>query len=139
MTGFLANIRRFFGWGAVFYLLCEYWLRIDFTSHSIVQAFYALFFIFSPIVFLILLLVSVAYYRKHEQFDAIHQDQKPIASFFICLGYDLATPFMIIVGFVKALINKNVEDRGLLIARFIGMLVIVVICGIGLISFCFTT
>ena len=137
MTGFLANIRRFFGWGAIFYIICAFGLNIDFLPYSIVQAFYALFFYFSPILFLILLFISVAYYRKNEDFDAIRKDQHFIVSFFICLGYDLATPFMNIWGFVKALLNKNTEDRGLLIARFIGMMVIVVVCGIGLILFLF--
>lgn len=139
MTRFLTVNRRIFGWGAVSYLLGEYLLKIDFTPYALIQAIYDIFFLFSPILFIIFSLISVARYRKSDELEYINKDQFPVKSFIMCLGYDLIAPIMNIIEFIKALINKESEDRGRHIARFVEMMLLIVFCGLGLLFLGFTS
>ena len=50
-------------------------------AHNSVSGFYSIFFLVAPIVYLILVLISVAYIRKHGQFAAIHQQQSSVTYF----------------------------------------------------------
>lgn len=136
MIRFLSIVRSIFGWGTVFYLLGNCLLNIDFLSfNTIIQIFYSFFFTLSPIRFFVLTLISTAYLRKTGQIDAIHQDQFRVTSFFKCLAHDLAAPFKITGGFIEALADKDALERKKLIARFVGMMAILVFCGFGMLFF----
>lgn len=131
MTRFLAIVRRIFGWGTVFLFLGIFLVGINIASKGRLQGFFAAFFALSPILYFVFTIISVAYIRKHGQFAEIHQEQSPITSFFRCLGHDLVAPFKNIGGFFSAIFNKNATGRGILIARFIEMIVMIVICAFG--------
>lgn len=131
MTRFLAIIRRIFGWGTIFLILGFLIFGIKLSFASSAQTFFTLFFVLSPILFIVFTIISVAYVRKYGQFAASHQDQAPATSFFRCLGHDLWAPFKNIGGLFAGIFNKNAQGRGLLILRFFEMLVIQLICLFG--------
>ena len=128
MTRFLAIIRRIFGWGTVSLILGFLIFGIKLSFASSAQTFFTLFFVFSPILFIVFTIISVAYIRKNGQFAAIHQEQAPTTSFFRCLGHDLWAPFKNIGGLFVGIFNKNAQGRGLLVLRFFEMLAIQLIC-----------
>lgn len=139
MTRFLAIIRRIFWGGTISLILCAL-LEIDFSKmltialkHNTVQGYISMYFLLSPVLFLLFTIFSVIYIRQHGQLAAVHQSQSPITSFFRCFGHDLAAPFKNIGYFFMALFSKNVIGRGILILRFIEMVVLTLLClaGIG--------
>lgn len=139
MTRFLAVARRLFLGGIVSLLLSIFVLGISgknllnsAMAHNSVAGFFSIFFLVSPIVYLIMVLISVAYIRKHGQFAEVHQQQSPVTSFFRCLGSDLASPFKCIGNFFAALFNKNALGREIMIRRFIGMVVLILVCLVGM-------
>ena len=132
MTRFLAIVRRIFGWGTVFLFLGIFIFGIKNASKGSLQSLYATFFTLSPVLYLLSTILSVAYIRKHGQFAGIHQEQSPVTSFFRCLGHDLVSPFVNIGGFFKALINKNVAGRNILIWRFVEMIIMIIIYAFGI-------
>ena len=135
MTRFLDVNRRIFGWGIVFLVLLLYLNieRSDLDSGLVViQAFYLLYFLISPILYLLYAIISVAYFRKHGEYEYTFRDHSPFVNFFMCLGMDLATPFKNIGGFIIALIDKTTEERNKRIHRFVEMMLFLLFCGIGL-------
>ena len=139
MTRFLAIIRRFFLGGIVSLVLCLCLFGIKFTkmveltkAHNSIAGYSSLFFLLSPIFFLLFTIISVIYIRMNGQFAAFHQTQSPMVSFFRCLGHDLRSPFKNIFQFFCALFNKNAIGRGILIIRFFELLVLVLLCFIGI-------
>ena len=132
MKRFLAIVRRIFGWGTIFFLLGLFLCGIKLSADTgSIKGFYSGFFVFSPILYLLFAIISVAYVRKKGQFAAVFQEHSPVENFFKCLGTDLAAPFKNIGGFFGALFNKNAMGRGLLIGRFIEMIGIILFCGLG--------
>ena len=139
MTRFLAVVRRLFLAGTISLLLSLFLFGVKFsdmmawaTAHNSAQGFFSIFFLVSPILFLVLTIISVIYIRHHGQFAAFHQTQSPVTSFFRCLGHDLVSPFKNIKGFFSALFNKNAMGRGILIFRFFELVVIVLLCLAGM-------
>lgn len=139
MTRFLAIVRRIFWGGTISLLLCVFLFGVAFSSmlelalaHESINGFFAIYFLVSPVLFLICTLISVAYIRHHGQLAAFHQMQLPIKSFFRCWGSDIAAPFKNIGYFFIALFNKNTIGRGVLIGRFMEMLILIVICAVGI-------
>lgn len=139
MTRFLAVARRFFLGGVVSLLLSLFVLGVSgkamlnwAMSPNNAAGIFSIFFLVSPIVYLILVVISVIYIRKNGQFAAFHQTQSPITSFFRCLGSDLASPFKCIGNFFAALFNKNAMGRGIMIRRFIGMVFLILFCLAGM-------
>lgn len=139
MTRFLAVARRVFLGGLISLLFSLIVLGVKVESminwvmtHNSMAGFFSVFFLLSPIAYLILVLISVAYVRKHGQFASVHQKQSPIRSFFRCLGSDLASPFKCISNFFAALFNRNALGRGVMIRRFIGMVVLILVCLAGM-------
>ena len=139
MTRFLAVARRLFLGGVVSLLLSIFVLGIrgktmldGAMAHNSIAGFFSIFFLVAPIIYLILVLISTAYIRKHGQFAAVHQQQSPVTSFFRCLGSDLASPFKCIGNFFAALFNKNAMGRGIMIRRFIGMVILILVCLVGM-------
>lgn len=131
MKRFLTVIRRIALAGVVsLILLCIAGTTIIdlFNKHSIA----AIFFLVSPLAYLIFVLVSVAYVRKYGQFAETHREHSPVHTVFRCIGSDIASPFKCIGGFFGALFNKNAIGRGVLILRFIGMVVIIFACLVGM-------
>lgn len=132
MTRFLAIIRRIFGWGTVSLILGLFLFGIKFSFASSEKMFFTLFFILSPILFIVFTIISVAYIRKYGQFAEVHQEQASATSFFRCLGHDLWAPFKNIGGLFAGIFNKNAQGRGLLILRFFEMVAIQFICLVGI-------
>lgn len=141
MTRFLAIIRRFFWGGTVSLILCLALFGVNFNnmlqlamSHNSIQGYFSIYFLLSPILFLLFTIISVIYIRHHGQFAAVHQSQSPITSFFRCWGHDIVSPFKNIKGFFMALFSKNVMGKGILIGRFIELVVLVLFCIAGISS-----
>ncbi len=139
MTRFLAVIRRLFLAGTISLLLTIFLLGVKFSdmmslamAHNSAQGFFSIFFLLSPVLFLLFTIISVIYIRHHGQFAAVHQSQSPVTSFFRCLGSDLMSPFKNIGGFFGALFNKNAMGRGILIFRFVELVIIVLLCLAGM-------
>lgn len=140
MTRFLAVVRRFFWAGTISLILALTIFGIKFDAmwqlaltHNSVKGWFILFFLLSPILFLILTIVSVIYIRHHGQFADVHRSQSPITSFFRCWGHDIVSPFKNIKNFFGALFDKNAMGREILIGRFIELVVIVLLCIVGLV------
>ncbi len=141
MKRFLAIIRRIFLGGVVSLLCCIFLLGIE--RNSLVgkamspnnfAGVFSLFFVLSPLLYLLFVIISVAYIRKYGQFAVSHQAQSPIVSFFRCIGHDLVSPFVNLKNFFYALFKKNeVIGCGVIIRRFIGMVVLALlfIAGMG--------
>lgn len=139
MTRFLAIVRRIFWGGTISLLLCIFLFNTGFKTmlnlaieHNSLQGIFSIFFLLSPILFLLFTIISVAYIRKNGQFAAVHQSQSPVTSFFRCWGHDIIAPFKNIGNFFPTLFNKNAMGRGILIGRFIEMLVLIAVCAIGI-------
>ncbi|SCY57749.1 hypothetical protein SAMN02910371_02849 [Butyrivibrio sp. INlla14] len=89
MTRFLAVIRRLFLAGLVSLCLILLLLRVSFSSliadaitHSNVREWYSVFFLAAPILYLVVLIISVSYVRKHGQFAAVHASKPYFSSVF---------------------------------------------------------
>ena len=135
MTRFLDVNRRIFGWGTVFLLLLLFSnIKVSGSDSKlvIIQAFYLLYFLISPILYLLYAIISVAYFRKHGEYEYTFSEHSPFINFFMCLGMDIAAPFKNIGGFIIALIDKTDEERDKRIHRFIEMILFLLLCGIGL-------
>lgn len=137
MTRFLAIIRRLFLGGIVSLIVClsigiglkkMFDLCINFFG---IRSVYSIFFMSSPILFLLFTFLSATYVRKYGQFAEIHGEQPYITTVFRCLGHDLISPFKNIIQFIGALFNKDAIGRGLLILRFVELVVLVAMCAIG--------
>lgn len=134
MTRFLDVNRRIFGWGSVFlFLLMFINIKPSDSGIVVIKAFYLLYYLISPILYLLFAIISVAYFRKHGEYEYTFSEHSPFTNFFMCLGMDLATPFKNIGGFIIALIDKSAEERDKRIDRFIEMVLFLLLCGIGLI------
>ncbi len=142
MKRFLTIIRRIFLGAIVSLLLCLFLLEIGgnrmidlaMPPKSFIGVF-CLLLIISPIAYILLTIISAAYIRKHGQFAEFHQTQSPVTSFFRCIGHDLASPFVNIKNMFFAIFKKDETfGRGVIIRRFIGMLVLILffLAGIGL-------
>ncbi len=101
-------------------------------AHNTVQGNFSIFFLLSSVLFLVFTLISVAYIRKHDQFAAVHQEQSPVTSFLRCWGHDIIAPFKNIGNFFGALFHKDAMGRGILIGRFIEMLILIAVCVVGM-------
>lgn len=139
MTRFLAVVRRLFWAGTVSLILALTLFEIKFDNmwqlalaHNSAKGWFSIFFLASPILFLLLTVISVIYIRHHGQFAAVHQSQSPLTSFFRCWGHDIVSPFKNIKNFFMALFSKHVMGRGILIGRFFELVVIVFLCIIGI-------
>lgn len=139
MTRFLAIVRRILWGGTISLLLCIFLFDVSFSSimgvaHNYTSAngVFAIFFIASPIMYLIFTLISVVCIRRNGQFAAFHQTQSPVTTFFRCWGSDIAAPFKNIGKFFMALFSKNVIGRGILIGRFIEMIILILVCLAGI-------
>jgi len=133
MKRVLAIVRRFFGWGSISFLIFFFFMELkEKPVIGIIQSLYYLYFVLSPILYLLFAIISVIYFRKSGQFAPVFQEHSPVANFFKCLSTDLIAPFKNIGGFIGALINKESMGRGLLIARFIEMIIVIFFCGIGI-------
>ena len=141
MTRFLAVIRRLFLAITFSLILSLVLFRVKFSdmlswaiAHDSVRGFFSIVFLISPILFLVLSIVSVIYIRHHGQFAYVHQTQSPVTSFFRCLGHDLVSPFKNIKNFFAALFNKNAMGRSIFILRFIELVVIILLCVAGIVA-----
>lgn len=139
MTRFLAVVRRLFWAGTVSLILALTLFGIKFETmwqlalaHNSAKSWFCIFFLASPILFLLLTIISVIYIRHHGQFAAAHQSHSPVTSFFRCWSHDIVSPFKNIKNFFGALFNKNAIGRGILIGRFFELVVIVLLCVIGI-------
>ena len=101
-------------------------------AHNSIQGYFSIYFLLSPLLFLIFTIISVIYIRHHGQFAAVHQSQSPVTSFFRCWGHDIVSPFKNIKDFFMALFSKTVMGKGILIGRFIELVVLVLLCIVGI-------
>ena len=141
MTRFLAVVRRLFLAITISLILSLVLFKVKFSdmlswaiAHDTVRGFISILFLISPILFLILSIVSVIYIRHHGQFASVHQTKSPVTSFFRCLGHDLVSPFKNIKDFFVALFNKNAMGRSIFILRFIELVVIILLCIAGIVA-----
>ena len=143
MMRFLAIVRRIFWGGTISLLLCLFLLNMSFSgilevahNYESANGIFAIYFLASPVLYLIFVLISVVYIRRNGQFAAFHRTQSPVTTFFRCWGSDIAAPFKNIGKFFMALFSKNVMGRGILIGRFIEMIILILVClaGIGLLA-----
>jgi len=133
MTRFLDIIRRIFGWGSISYIIVIFCNFLGSKSEiSDFQAFYLIYFMLSPIFYLLFAVISVAYFRKHGEYEDIFQEHNPFTNFFMCLGMDITAPLNNIIFFFIVLIKKNAEEKNKRIRYFIEMMVLILFCGIGL-------
>lgn len=139
MTRVLAVIRRLFLGGTISLLLSLFLFGISWKtmyelaiSHNSFAGYFSIFFIVAPVVYLIFVLISVAYIRKHGQFAAVHQSQSKATSFFRCIGSDLASPFKNIKNFVVSLFSKEVTGKSVIIGRFFEMVLLILACMAGI-------
>ena len=139
MTQFLAIIRRIFWLGIISLLVCLFLLGISFQKmldlalvHDSVQGFWAIYFLISPILFFLFTVISVAYIRKYGQFASTHQEHSPVLTFFQCFCHDIFFPFKNTWQFLGALFNKDTMGRGIIIGRFIGTVVLIIVCAVGI-------
>ena len=139
MRRVFAVLRRIFLAGLVSLLVCLFLLHADgsamlaqATAHDSAAGYVSIWFLASPFLYLLSLLISTAYIRRNGQFAAFHQTQSPITSFFKCLGSDLISPFRNIKNFVFSLFSKTVFGRGVIICRFIGLVILILVCAFGI-------
>ncbi len=136
MTQFLAVIRRFFLGGMVSLIVCFFVadLRsmIGFAINpNSIQSIFSIFFLTSPILFVLSTIISAAYIRKYGQFALAHQEKPFISTVFLCVGHDIVFPFKNTIGFFGAIFNKNALGRKKLIARFVGTVLLIISCVVG--------
>lgn len=139
MTRFLAIIRRIFWAGTISLILILTLLDVNINQimafaieHNSAQDYFSIFFLLSPPLFFLLTVISSAYIRHNGQFAAFHQTQSPVTTFFRCWGHDIIAPFKNIGNFFRALFGKNVIGRGILIFRFIEMIILIFVCLVGM-------
>ena len=103
---------------------------------------FCLFLAVSPIVYILLAIISTAYIRKHGQSAAYQQTKPFISTFFQCVASEFASPFKCISGFFTAVFNKypsiypedlKKKSKAISIGRFIWMILILAFCVYGLI------
>lgn len=94
--------------------------------------FFSVFFLISPILYIILVLASVAYFRWNEQVAITYQAQSVFSDIIECINKDIVSPFKCVRGFEDALAGENVSERGILVRRFIGLLLLISFCSFGL-------
>ncbi len=138
MKRFLAILRRLFLGGTISLLVVMIAFGKKFPelfdlakAHEGVPGYFSIFILGSPILFLLFTVFSVIYIRHSGQFAAYQQQKAWMATFFQCLGSDLSSPFKNIRNFFCALFSKNAMGRGVLIVRFIELVVLVVGCVFG--------
>ena len=102
------------------------------NSHNNIAGIFSLFFLSAPLVYLIMTLLSAIYIRKFGQFAAVHQTQSPVTTFFRCVGSDLVSPFKCIKNFFFAIFSKNVMGKDVIIRRFVGMVILILVCIVGM-------
>ena len=101
------------------------------VMHRLYSGVFSLFFLVSPILYIILVLISVAYKRKNGQPDAADQTQSVFADIIRCMKSDLISPFKCIRDLGDAF-DENVSERSIQIRRFIGLVLLIFFCSIGL-------
>ena len=93
---------------------------------------FSLYFVVSPIVYLIMVIVSVIYIRKNGQFAAFQQTQAWITSFIRCIGSDLLSPFKLQVNFLTTRGKKTASgSKSVFTRRFLLSWVLILLCAIG--------
>lgn len=139
MTRFLTIIRRIFWAGTISLILILTLLDVNLNQiiafaieHNNIQDYFSIFFLMSPLLFVLFTVISSAYIRRNGQLAAFHQTQSPVTTFFRCWGHDIIAPFKNIGNFFRALFGKNIIGRGVLIFRFIGMIILIFVCLVGM-------
>ena len=137
MLRFLAITRRFF-LGGIISLIVSLFLGVDilevllnFIPINNFVSLFKVYLIFSPVLYILFVLISVVYIRHFGQFYEIHREKTYFQNIAQCFGSDLCSPFKNIFGFFGALFNKNAMGKGILIFRFIELLLLITFCVIG--------
>lgn len=102
------------------------------VMHRLYSGVFSLFFLVSPILYIILVLISVAYKRKNGQPDAADQTQSFFAGIIMCIKSDLAAPFKCIHDLEVELPDDKVSERSIQIRRFIGLVLLIFFCSLGI-------
>lgn len=136
MTSFLARIRRAFLAGTISLVIllvrnCKYSEMLNFGMQLIKRSFvdlsikdcYSLFFSLSPIIYILLAIISCIYIRSNGQFAAFNKQQHFVVTLLRCIGHDLASPL------------KAIRSISSSVFRFIWMMLWILICAFGLIYF----
>ena len=139
MTRFLAIVRRAFLYGTISLLLCllvvgvklQTMWDVDIALNSSASAF-SIFFALSPVLYLLLTIITVSYVRNHGQFAEVHRARSRFATFFKCVWSDFSAPLKNLVNFFKAIFSKHVIGRARLIIRFVEMVIIILLCIYGI-------
>ena len=148
MTRFLAIMRRFFLAGFVALLICVIFLHRGISSlWSLIQSanlfagIFSGFILFSPLVYILFLVLSCIYIRKHGQFAAVHSSQPFIVTVGKAFCSDLASPFKNIATTFSLFVKKQPDylsddairkSKSVRIRRLVIMLVLFIFCVVGL-------
>ena len=134
----LAILRRLFLAGSVSLLIIIFIIGsnihdlLNLNSSNIIKISFSLYFILSPILYLVITIISIIYLRHHGQFALYWQSMLPIVNFFGLLRSDITSPFINIKNSFLAFFSKNVIGRHILIIRFFELLFLIVICIVGI-------
>lgn len=140
MTAFLARSRRLFLAGFIS-LIIIIALGENFAAGNSIQTFYYFYFGLSPIIYLVLTLLSALLIRHFGQFAAVHKQHNYFHTFFRAIGSDLVSPFKNLKGFITALVGKYPEvmpddmikkSKGVSIRRFIWTIFVLALCAVGI-------
>ena len=134
MTRMLAVLRRTFLGGAVSLLIC-YLKGYNLSNlmnlaqtHNSLNGYLSLYFLVSPVIYAILALISILYIRARGQFWAYHQTQSFLVTALRCTFHDITSPFRNIMNLMGAIFSQNVVGRGIIVFRFIELVILGIIC-----------
>lgn len=134
MTRILAVLRRLFLGGVVSLVICYlkgYNLSnmiVSAQNHNTFEGYFSLYFLMSPFIFAILTLISIFYIRARGQFSFYHQEQSFLVTSLRCIFHDFTSPFRNIMNLIGAIFNHNALGRGIIVFRFIEMVILVIAC-----------
>ena len=144
MIRFLALIRRIFIGGIVSLLIALLAMKIGILelaqaakNPAGLKGAFSLFFLISPVCYLIMNLISSIIIRNHVKFAAVHQQKIFMYTVLLALGSDLVFPFKNIAGLFKGDPDTVSDDgkakgKGKFIVRTIEMGILAAVCIFGL-------
>ena len=134
MTRILAVLRRSFLGGAVSLLIC-YLRGYNLSNlmnlaqtHNSLNGYLSLYFLVSPVIYVILALISILYIRARGQLRAFYQTQPFLVTGLQCVFHDITSPFRNIMNLMGAIFSQNALGRGIIVFRFIELVILGIIC-----------
>lgn len=98
------------------------------------------FFLISPVLYILFLVISTAYIRKHGQSAAIQSEKPFVITMLACLGSDLTSPYRAVKNLIVSLFSKRPDlypeeywegSKRIYLIRFLEMLLFFALCFFG--------